>query len=434
MAKFNPPFAFDGKRRSTTPDEQEKGIPCRPFERDMWNGLFHDLQMELGNLISASGQEGSTSDLLQTAKAIQSGKLNYAVAGGTADALTVTLNPALTSYAVGMHLHVKIAATNTGAATLNANNLGPLPIQTLRGADIAAQDLPINAIVTLVCTGTTWTLISLAYSEVRQTLRGDLTLYIRPDGNDSNDGLTNTAIGAFKTIAGAWAAVRDRYDTGSYKLTLQLAPGTYAGYSFPVFPGQVVLRGDPAVRANCIITCPPGASHVIRSSIRSLRIEGCVLNYTFTGPNGGVDAGGETTVSVYDMGSIYVVNCNYQSNNSRPSLNHNLVDSGCLITNTGTVGINGAALIRNFADAIGGGIFLGSAKYSSVGTLPINNYFVTASLGAITNFAQGNFVNIAATGARYNANMGGIIGVGGGGANFLPGSAPGVTTNGGIYA
>lgn len=153
MAKFTPPFAFDGERRITTSDEQEYGIPCGPFDRPMWHGLFHDVQAELGNLISASGQEDSETDLFQAAKAIQSGKLNYAVAGGTANALTVTLDPIPDALKTGMVINVAMTLTNTGTATINVNGLGAVPIKRLGSAPLNPGDLAAGAIVSIAFDG-----------------------------------------------------------------------------------------------------------------------------------------------------------------------------------------------------------------------------------------------------------------------------------------
>ncbi len=49
------------------------------------------------------------------------------------------------------------------------------------------------------------------------------TFYVRPDGNDVNDGLANTAGGAFATLAGAFN--RD-FVPGD---TIRVAAGTYSG-------------------------------------------------------------------------------------------------------------------------------------------------------------------------------------------------------------
>src|SRR5262249_46571914 len=49
---------------------------------------------------------------------------------------------------------------------------------------------------------------------VRQQVPGGLTIYVRPDGSDSNTGLANTAGGAFLTIQKAVDVASKHYDQG----------------------------------------------------------------------------------------------------------------------------------------------------------------------------------------------------------------------------
>lgn len=54
----------------------------------------------------------------------QNNKYTYATAGGTANALTVTLASAPTSYVGGLSFYFKAIANNTNATTINVNGLG----------------------------------------------------------------------------------------------------------------------------------------------------------------------------------------------------------------------------------------------------------------------------------------------------------------------
>lgn len=86
----------------------------------------------------------------------QSGKWNYAVAGGTANALSVTLAPVPVSLAslTGAPIRVKATAANTGAATLNVNGLGAVAIVKFNDAPLSGGEIPANTIVELVYNGT----------------------------------------------------------------------------------------------------------------------------------------------------------------------------------------------------------------------------------------------------------------------------------------
>jgi hypothetical protein len=63
----------------------------------------------------------------------------------------------------------------------------------------------------------------------KELLTADRTYYIRTDGSDANDGLTNNAGGAFLTILYAYQWITRNIDPGGYMVTFQLANGSYAG-------------------------------------------------------------------------------------------------------------------------------------------------------------------------------------------------------------
>lgn len=72
------------------------------------------------------------------------------VAGGTADALTLSLTPAITAYSNGMVIRfVTGASANTGAATLAVNGLTATAIQ-LNGSALSAGTLAANTVYTVI--------------------------------------------------------------------------------------------------------------------------------------------------------------------------------------------------------------------------------------------------------------------------------------------
>lgn len=93
--------------------------------------------------------------------AIRRQDLNFVTAGGTATAITVTLDPAPTDYAqlLGIPLRVAIPATSTAAATINANGLGAVTLRKQNGAEIEAGDLVSGDVVEIVKTATQWRLL-----------------------------------------------------------------------------------------------------------------------------------------------------------------------------------------------------------------------------------------------------------------------------------
>jgi hypothetical protein len=65
---------------------------------------------------------------------MQQGTYGYAVDSGSANAVVLTLAPAITSYADGLPINFKAAATNTGASTINVNGVGAVALQGAAGA------------------------------------------------------------------------------------------------------------------------------------------------------------------------------------------------------------------------------------------------------------------------------------------------------------
>ena len=90
----------------------------------------------------------------------------------------------------------------------------------------------------------------------REVLTANRTYYIRTDGNDANDGLSNASGGAFATIQRAYDIITT-LDIGGFTVTIQIADGTYtAGLNQTVSPvgGNVSIVGNVATPANVIIS------------------------------------------------------------------------------------------------------------------------------------------------------------------------------------
>lgn len=86
---------------------------------------------------------------------VQDGALVYAgTAGGTANAITVTLAPAITAYVTGMVVRFKAALANTTATTVNVNGVGAKTVKTRIGGDLVANDIVAGEFVTVGYDGT----------------------------------------------------------------------------------------------------------------------------------------------------------------------------------------------------------------------------------------------------------------------------------------
>ncbi|MEP9378377.1 hypothetical protein ABLE91_16800 [Aquabacter sp. CN5-332] len=388
---------------------------------------IEDPQRELVNLITSAGLVPSGNDLFQAAIAVQGGALTYAAASASPTALTAALTPPLTAQRVGMRVTIKITSANAAAATLNAGP-GPLPIVTMRGGAISLGDLPLGSFQTFVNTGTAWMLAGLAYSEVPRVAPTGVILYVRPDGNDNNDGLTNSASGAFLTIQGAVTSGLSRFSLPpgqAARIQLGVA-GTYAGPgSLPYISSPIEIRGDPANQAGYVIS---GA-----------------------GPAGGnvglIGAGaGQVTLNGATISNTGAINHSINADNSGYVLLQNVTFLTSLSTTYGLMAATGNGVIRLGAGCIvnasagymwladGGTIIMGANV-----ALQSTPSFTTATAQALNGgkILRGGtstaFTGTGAVGLRYNATLNGIINMLFGGANFIPGNSAGTTATGGQY-
>ncbi|KKK83396.1 hypothetical protein LCGC14_2793800 [marine sediment metagenome] len=92
---------------------------------------------------------------------IRGNSINPADAKGRATAAVAntyvgTFNPPLTSLVKYDHIYVDFASTNTGAATLNTDGLGAYSIYKQGNVELAAADIDINVIYSLIFAGASW--------------------------------------------------------------------------------------------------------------------------------------------------------------------------------------------------------------------------------------------------------------------------------------
>jgi hypothetical protein len=75
---------------------------------------------------------------------VQDQAATYAIAAGTANALTLALSPAIGAYADGQYISFKAAANNTGATTIATNGLSAVPLVTNGNAALVGGELLIH--------------------------------------------------------------------------------------------------------------------------------------------------------------------------------------------------------------------------------------------------------------------------------------------------
>ncbi|SEL39356.1 hypothetical protein SAMN04515666_103612 [Bosea lupini] len=181
MADFSPGFAhLNADKRMPTNSEVENGFGCGPADIHLFNGMMNAYYAELGALMIRAGLTPSNADMEQVFRAVRQFGGEYYVAGGSANALTITPGLAFANNAqmIGVPIRVKIAATNTGAATLNT-----LPIVRQDGTALRKNDLLAGDIREMYFDGTSWRLFSLVLQTERTvTLLGRVTAQYATNG------------------------------------------------------------------------------------------------------------------------------------------------------------------------------------------------------------------------------------------------------------
>ncbi len=379
---------------------------------------IEDPQREIVAFLAASGVTADEADRTQLTQAARRQSVNYRAVGGTANALTVTLSPAVTTHVPGMPLRLKIATANTGAVTLNAGS-GAVPVQTMLGQPLQAGDLPAGAIMVLVDDVTSWKLVSIAYSETPRLTLADPVIWVRTDGSDSNTGAGNSAITAKATIAGAVAELRKYFLSGGVGIIRLGNAGTYGPPgSIPNLGGIIRILGDVGNAANYIISSASTGSVTVGASNGNLEIQGCRIqtnnvNIASVGGAGLTSITLATVILEILTASAIALMSNY----------------GAIVTLLDGVEFrgNGASAMQARGGLINwsGTVNFAAPTYSvaSVHALWGGQVTVTAA-GA----RSGN-----STGDRYLVGAGAIAVAGGGGATFFPGTTAGVVDPGGIY-
>lgn len=265
-------------------------------------------------------------------------------------------------------------------------------------------------------------------SQSRPALSGDLTLYVRTDGDDSNDGLSNTSGGALATIQEGVNRVA-RYDLNGYNAYILVGTGTFnisstinlisvvgaRSASRPIILGSasspytklsgsatLFLASNPFsywVVGSLNLTTSSG--HIFRVQRSAfLRLENLNGGPLVMGPASGThfltEDGG-----VLEVASNYTVNGKFD-NHWWASVNSRIVAGGRTVT-------------------LGTGANL--PDFSTWGVASRLSFLNTYG----TDFTGGTPI----TGRKYVADNNGVIYSGG---KTYPGSVAGVTSSGGIYS
>jgi len=421
------------------------GTQVAPTADAGWTGLFlitvanGQTTITSGNIVQLSSAPYIPVTLPNVPAGVQYGKWIWAgTFGGTANALTATLSPIPTSLPAGTTICGIAAFTNTNAVTAVINGLPGVSVVRRDGTALAPGDIIANELVCLMSDGTYLRLQSIAYTEFRRNLTGTLIVYVRSDGNDSNNGLTNTSAGAFLTLQGAYNYVAKYYASTGWPITIQIGlAGTYAGCSAVNLglAGQIIVQGD--INNQNLYTITPitlgdGRQCCFYSQIPTLMISGMTCDLSSASPT---NAGSHLIAGI--GGAIGYGNVVLKYTGTSTTLSAVRSDTGGLTGRSGPVTINGGgtlgAIISTYINGVdGGAIYTGGAgaQTFTVGPISFTNFYNIqggwASLQQ-TTFANGGTV----TGAQFNVLNDGVIDTVGQAISVIPGSTGGSTSNGG---
>lgn len=269
----------------------------------------------------------------------------------------------------------------------------------------------------------------------REILTANRTYYVRTDGDDANDGLTNNAGGAFATIQKAVDVVA-AIDLSVYHVTIQVGAGSYTinDCVLPEVVGAATVDwgSDAATMRNRVnifgdIATPSNVS----------------LTGHFVMDGGGYYIAGFTMIP---MGLGY--NIYYQNKNVT-----NFIDQIRMVQNAsyshtagfdvyagvvyvacwGTLEIVGGSNSYDYILYSAGSAYITVYGYITFTSTPvINTAFLWTDLGGIIEFGISGFTGTF-TGKRFKADGSSYISTYNSGLTYIPGTIAGTATNGGLY-
>src|SRR5262249_2831160 len=115
---------------------------------------------EVVHLIEKGGFVPSDNDLYQAVRGVRRALFQWGIDTGSANSLSVALDPPLLAYAAGTEIRVLVANDTTAASTIRVNGLATQQIIKRDGAQLYAGELRRGGIAVLVHDGTYFQLVS----------------------------------------------------------------------------------------------------------------------------------------------------------------------------------------------------------------------------------------------------------------------------------
>ena len=261
----------------------------------------------------------------------------------------------------------------------------------------------------------------------REVLRANRTYFVRTDGNDSNNGLTNTSGGAFLTAIGARDAI-SKIDGNGFNVTVQFADGTYNTNQSVVWSkfvgiSTLFLAGNTTTPSNVSIVATSGIAPVTGvfqfEGDQSFDLNG--FSFTNAQTSG-------LCIKTANGAKLVTRNNSYGA----ATRGHIEVTDFSSLQQIGNMTITGNSL--SFLYVTQASAFFQLAGVGTItGTPNFGFAFFGAASGGVIYWISNEFSwSGAATGKRHDASTNGIIQTYGIGTP-LPGGTSGTTSTGGQY-
>lgn len=233
-------------------------------------------------------------------------------------------------------------------------------------------------------------LLKIMRAAGREKLTGARTYYVRTDGSDSNDGLSDTAGGAFLTIQKAVNTVLALNFNGQ-AVTIQVRDGTFAEavtISGPIIGlGSLAVTGNTTTPANCIISPATGAAFALSNGAVA-----SIGGFKFASTNSyGVYAGTGSTLTISGACEFGACSIAHIGANSRSRV---IRSASCTITGAAARHLYG--IIYGSIEGVAGTVV------TITGTPAFSTAFVEMNRGS--NYYEGNGASAysgAATGFKF---------------------------------
>lgn len=404
--KYNPPYgssSADAPYINATPGQKGSPVPAEAIEYT---------QREIVNAIKQSGLTPSNENLGQLYQAMQRAVLGgaYTLPAATASALGgVMVNKGGLQVTTAGLLSV-LLASNGG---LGMNSSGQLYVSP----EAFSTEILNEFLKTL---------------RLQQWLVGNKVWYVRPDGDDSNDGSANTADRAFKTLQHAVNYVSENFNLSAYQGIIEVVDGLY--------PEHVIL---PRYNAS--------TGYII---IRGTGVDNVVINGSFNAQGTGLGTYHIRTMTVRYPGTPPSISSVYACFRSSEGTSINLQNVAMELTNTADISryallLNGGSItvtegcsilgtMHNFvySGASGGKFFLvkdtlfnGTSSSSVVYLRGLSTFATQSALN--NNVVPAIYGSV--TGRRYTVSENSILNTEGSGDMYIPGTIAGNMSSGGQY-